>query len=574
MIRLKPFCFYPEQLLVLLLLSGVAIGVSADETPGTAAAARLGTTAVDPDNPSAYNERLDTLGKEIDISVDQELRRLGLQPALPAHQSATTQVTDSQAADDALRLSIEQAVFMGLENNRGLLVQQLNPAIAGTFEDIERAVFDPVVFAELGYSKESVQQADRATQQTFSVEGFGSDAAVGVRQSLPTGTDIELSISQDRIDSDRTQRQYETRTGITVTQALLRGASIDANLALVRQAEVDSLLSVYELHGYTETLVADIEITYWDHVLAQRRMEIFNKALEVASQQLSETEQRIKVGQLPETQLAAARAEMALRQQELIDARSELEKKRLQLLQLTNPKTASGWQQRIETTVDPQIAEVPLDSPEDRLALALRMRPELNEARLQTERGRLQVVQTKNGLLPQLDVFMTLGKSSFSNAFNRSLDDFDGPSFDIGAGLSFQMPVRNRAAEARYKGALATREQAELSLKNLAQLVSLDIRTAYVEALRTWDQIAASRATSDLQSQVLAVEQARFRVGSSTSFDVALAQRDHIESQIGEIEAIVAYRKALIELYRLEGSLLERRGIDLPGGSMINVSVR
>lgn len=574
MIRLKLFRSCPGQLPALLLLSGLTISVPADETPDAAVAARLGITTVDLDNPPAYNERLDTLGKEIDISVDQELRRLGLQPGLPAYQSVRTPVTDSQTTGDALQLSIEQAVFMGLENNRGLLVQQLNPAIAVTFEDIERAVFDPVVFAEFGYSKESVQQADRATQQTFSAEGFGSDAVVGVRQSLPTGTDIELSISQNRIDSDRTQRQYGTRTGITVTQALLRGASIDANLALVRQAEVDSLFSVYELHGYTETLVADIETTYWDYVLAQRRMEIFNKALEVASQQLGETEQRIKVGQLPETQLAAARAEMALRQQELIDARSELEKRRLLLLQLTNPKTASGWQQRIETTVDPQIAEVPLDSPEDRLALALRLRPELNQARLQIERGRLQVVHTKNGLLPQLNVFMTLGKSSFSNSFNRSLDDYDGPSYDVGAGLSFQMPVRNRAAEARYKGALATRDQAELSLENLAQLVSLDIRTAYVEALRTWDQIAASRATSELQSQVLAVEQARFRVGSSTSFDVALAQRDHIESQIGEIEAIVAYRKALIELYRLEGSLLERRGIDLPGGSMINVSVR
>ena len=33
-------------------------------------------------------------------------------------------------------------------------------------------------------------------------------------------------------------------------------------------------------------------------------------------------------------------------------------------------------------------------------------------------------------------------------------------------------------------------------------------------------------------------------------------------SQIGEIEAVTNYLKALVELYRLEGSLLQRRGLE------------
>jgi hypothetical protein len=35
-------------------------------------------------------------------------------------------------------------------------------------------------------------------------------------------------------------------------------------------------------------------------------------------------------------------------------------------------------------------------------------------------------------------------------------------------------------------------------------------------------------------------------------------------SQIAHLDAIVDYRKALIALYRMDGSLLERRGIVLP----------
>ena len=46
---------------------------------------------------------------------------------------------------------------------------------------------------------------------------------------------------------------------------------------------------------------------------------------------------------------------------------------------------------------------------------------------------------------------------------------------------------------------------------------------------------------------------------------MAQAQRDLLVSQIGEVRAVVNYSKALVTLYRLDGSLLLRRGIAAPG---------
>ena len=56
--------------------------------------------------------------------------------------------------------------------------------------------------------------------------------------------------------------------------------------------------------------------------------------------------------------------------------------------------------------------------------------------------------------------------------------------------------------------------------------------------------------------------------GSSTTFLVALARNEHVASQIAEVQAIVGYRKALVELYRADGSLLARRGVSAPGANM------
>jgi outer membrane protein TolC len=49
-------------------------------------------------------------------------------------------------------------------------------------------------------------------------------------------------------------------------------------------------------------------------------------------------------------------------------------------------------------------------------------------------------------------------------------------------------------------------------------------------------------------------------VGDSTCLLVAQAQRDLLESQIDEVDAVIAYRLALIQLYLAEGTLLGRRG--------------
>ena len=121
-----------------------------------------------------------------------------------------------------LELSVEQAIMFSLKNNRDLQVTQINPVIAGTFEQIERGVFDPEVFVELEYFKERAIEASRSTETQFSVEGSDTYAVAGIRQMLPTGTEVEATLEQARTDSNRTPRQNSARLGLSITQSLLK----------------------------------------------------------------------------------------------------------------------------------------------------------------------------------------------------------------------------------------------------------------------------------------------------------------------------------------------------------------
>ena len=102
-------------------------------------------------------------------------------------------------------------------------------------------------------------------------------------------------------------------------------------------------------------------------------------------------------------------------------------------------------------------------------------------------------------------------------------------------------------------------------MDNLKQLAEVDVRSAYVEVVRSREQVAATSAARQLQEEVLEAEPGKLLVGQSTALLVAVAARDLLNSQITESLAIVTHLDAYIELYRLEGSLLERRGLDAPG---------
>lgn len=477
------------------------------------------------------------------------------------------QAPDRPALPDSgnLALSVPQAVLLALENNQDLRVRRHTPEIAAGFEDIERGAWDAELFAELaGGGRKAIDPDPDGSAAEFSESDHR--IAVGVRQQLPSGTLIEGTVEQERSDPSREPTQHAARAGISVTQALLRSAGPVVNLVSVRQAQLHAAATVHELRGVTEALVAATENAYWEYVLAGQEIDIFARSLTFARQQLDDIEQRIEVGVLPRIEAAAARAEVARRDQDLIDARATLETRRLRLVRLLNPAGDGRLDVGIVATSTAAIAPQPITDLDDRRRLALQSRPDLAEAGLRLQQNRLETIATENGLLPRLDLFIALGKTGYADAFAESFRNLDDDTRDISAGIRLSRYLDNRGARARDLAARAGRQQAKEAVENLRQLIDLDVRLAVNEAERARRQISATRITRELQEETLQAEKERFDVGASTALLVAQAQRDLLASAIVEAEAVINYRKALVSLYLAEGSLLERRGVSLGEG--------
>ena len=110
---------------------------------------------------------------------------------------------------------------------------------------------------------------------------------------------------------------------------------------------------------------------------------------------------------------------------------------RLQLLRLLNPPGQDYWEREVVLVHPPSLPEVTFDAVAVHVSLALRERPEMNQARLELQREEIEIVRTRNGMLPVMDLFITLGKTGYAASFGESVRDVDagGPRYRGRTGL-------------------------------------------------------------------------------------------------------------------------------------------
>jgi outer membrane protein TolC len=487
---------------------------------------------------------------------------------------ATAPVANFNSTGKVIDLSLSDALVIGLKNNPSLLVQRFAPALSQEQIEAQRGAFDPTLTAGMQATKNRVPTSGGYVtasggyipgSQHFGTTDSGN-ANVGVSEKLPTGTSIQAGMSSSLNDSENGGGQSSTVNGsITVTQALLQGANLQANLAGIENARIGKKISNYQLRGEALTITDDIVQAYWAYVLAQQNVQILKTALNVAQQQEDQTKELIHVGRTSPSEFAPAVAQTAVTREQLVSAIGSMRIARLNLLSLIAPADRPFWRDQLKLTTPPYIPGGPNAPLKQHTALALKMSPILNQTRLQIEQGDLSVIQTRNGLLPVLNMFITFGKTGYAESFGPATENLNGSAYQLVGGLSFNYPIFNRTPTANYQSAVLSRDQEEAALANTVRSVELSVRTAYIQAQTDKQQISATAATTEAQAETLRATQGEFKVGESTAIQVSLAQSNLLSARLAQAQANVAYLDALSTLYLQEGSLLERCHIRAPG---------
>lgn len=494
-----------------------------------------------------------------------------LRLALPADPLPPAEYALLSGTGKGVRLGVLEAVCRALENNQSLNVARLSPEISNTSIESARGEFDTVLNASinarerrssnLGPLPKNRDDTYVRPEESITVSR-NQDAAASLSGRLPTGTDYSIGVSVNRSESNRSEQFYTAEANVRITQNLLKGAGRDVNMIRVWTAQNNFVISLYQLQSTLINLVTDAQVAYWDLYLAMKTLEIRRKSYDVAKERRVQAEELLRVGRATPLDVLSAQAEESARVSDVISAGAEVKRRGLQLVRLLNPDgDPRGWQSVYYPTDSPALPGEKVNANE-RVKLAKMLRPDLRQAQIDLANGELEVYRAADGLLPALDFIVEAGLSGPGDDFGdaqRRLRHGDLSTWRTG--LQFSIPLQNRSAQAAYRRANFQRAQAEEAVKNFEQIVELDVRTAIIEIERTSRLIESTKVTSKLRREEYEAEVEKFRLGRSTQLLVNQSLRDMTAAALDEVSAEVANIKAYLQLYKAEGSALQRVGV-------------
>ena len=147
---------------------------------------------------------------------------------------------------------------------------------------------------------------------------------------------------------------------------------------------------------------------------------------------------------------------------------------------------------------------------------------------------------------------------------SQSLDKlFSSDFYGYVFGLELQLPLFNQEDRARNAQAQISYDRSILHLKNLKQLVSLEIRDALTQLEMNQASLRTGETGLLAGQERLEAEQARFDVGRGTTRELIEAQRDLLLAELIFVRAQTDLMKSRVLLNRALGRTFQRHNIRL-----------
>ncbi len=481
-------------------------------------------------------------------------------------------------------LTIKESVLLALKNNLDITIESFNPRIREMDIATARAAFDPVFTGSLSASRSRTRNntASFIPGALLSTDSRLFNYNFTLSDKLPTGATAQLSWTNQRQRTNSVSTvinpAYTTGLTATLTQPLLKNFGIDINETVIRLATNNRDIARSTLKTRIFDVATNTQTAYFDLVSAIESLEVQRRSLALARELVDLNKARVRAGVAAPVEVIQAETQAAAREQDVLAAEKAVRDAEDNLRVVLNlPGGSVGWDAALLPAERPAFQVVAVDLPES-LRTALAKRPELEAAKVDVANKELNQKLARNQLLPDLSAVGSAGLTGLdgvrrvrngvpiisSRGEGSSLGDMVAGRFNNwSAGLQLTLPLGNRAAEATYTQTTLQEEQSRALLRNLELQITAQVREAVRRIETNTKRVEAARVARALAEEQLRIEQRRLRAGVTTTFNVLQFQRDLTAAQASEVQAVNDYQKALANLEKVRGTVLEKFQIEL-----------
>ncbi len=409
------------------------------------------------------------------------------------------------------------------------------------------------------------------------------------------GTQYSASITQIRtynnIIINTFNPYYQAILNLSVTQPLLKNAGMNAAKHQLKLAVIDADSNAAQTLVDASNMLAQVENAYWDLAAAWRNVAIQEEGLKEAIEQQRLAVRTATRGAVAPVTAVEAQTQVANFQSQVYSALQNVAQLQTQLKSLIVANSGDPiWQANLVPSSPVQ--ELP--SAGDLaviLGVAERTRPEVRQVNDQRRVADLDLALAHNQALPEANLVVQYLSNGFAGILQR-VPNFEVqacglptlscptpppqsqgnmtqafhnmwtsayPEFNIA--VMFNIPLENHTARGLKQTALQEEDQATIARQALDQRFEDEARTAlqaYQSALSRLASAGQARASAE---SVYASELRRYRSHASTTFLVLQRQVELEQARGQELQAQTDLNKAVVELQRVEGTILTDNGV-------------
>ena len=422
--------------------------------------------------------------------------------------------------------------------------------------------------------------------------------AGGIAGQSVSGTTYAAGITRTRTYNNTLinlfNPSYQSSLNLSATQPLLRNLGMNAakrafklSLTNADENEAEALLDA-------SNTIAQVDDTYWDLVAAWCDVAIQEDALKEAITQQRSTVRLAKGGVAPPIAAVETQTQVSNFQDAVFSALENVAdlQNRLKGLIVSDPKDPI-WSANLVPSSPVQ--ELPSAGDLATIVqLAQQYRPEIRLARDQRRQADLDHAYAKNQELPQADIQASYQSNGFAGVLapvpgietNQCTQIPTGqcptpppetqgkmgtatanmwawryPTFNIA--LIFNIPLHNEVARSLVQQSAQEQEQAAISMQGVEMRIGAEARNALQVYQSSLSRLYAARQSRVAAEAVYASEVRKFNSGGSTTFLVLQRQVELAQARGRELRAQTDLNKAVVELQRVEGTILTANGVNL-----------
>jgi outer membrane protein TolC len=490
---------------------------------------------------------------------------------------------------DHLELSMRSYLELVLANNTEIDIQRMSVERFRNAILRAYAPFDPDFLTSFQATRQK-QQSNSIIQGANVLSTLSQPFLANYSQTLESGTQYQVGFNARKFSTNDAFATFNpsitSGLNLQFTQPLWRNRGTYVNRIPIMVATSRLRQGEYDIQDQLLQILQRAELAYWQVIQMRESLRVQESFLEVSKKFLDRSRRELELGAISALDIYQPEQNAANAEVRVTQARYNLQ------------QAEDAMRRQIGADLDPDFRNVPIvltetvlppadDQPLDKekyVELAYEKRPDLKSQLQMLDIDDLNYRQAKNRLKPDLALTgqftsngrggnfiprsnnlgtgITLSNQLIPGGFGDAIGhvfDFNFPTYMMG--LTLRLPLRDRAAQADLADAAVSKRLNSLRARAVQQQIRLDVLNAVTRVESSRAGVKLAQVALDFSQKRLDAEQRKYDLGVSTIFLLIQAQQDLVSAQSEVVTQSVGYRRDLLNLLRVSGTLLEERGV-------------